>query len=126
MLLIEQRLYRFGDFTLDIKEKVLLRNDRPVLITPKTFELLYVLVKNYGHIVEKNTLLNEVWPDSFVEDSNLTFTIRQLRKALEDDARNPIFLETVPRRGYRFIAEIEEIRPEEKIIEAAPVHKVLV
>ena len=78
-------------------------------LTPKMYEMLLVLIKNRGEVVEKETLLKEVWPDSFVEEGNITFNIRQLRKALDDDAQSPKFIETVPRRGYRFIAEVDEV-----------------
>src|SRR5688572_29406405 len=81
------------------------------------FDLLLVLVQNPGRVLGKETLLKEVWPDSFVEEGNITFNIRQLRKALEDDAQSPIFIETVPRRGYRFIAPVEEIDPSVNTLE---------
>ncbi len=103
-------LYSFGDFSFDTDERVLLRNEKPVPLTPKTFDLLQVLVENHGRIVEKEKLMSEVWADSFVEDSNLTFTVRQLRKTLADDAHQPTYIETVPRRGCRFIAEVREFR----------------
>jgi len=100
--------FEFGDFLLDTKEKVLLRQGKLLAITPKVFQLLLVLVENHGHIVEKSTLIELVWTDSFVEESNLTFTMRQLRKILGDDKRHPRFVETISRRGYRFIAEVRE------------------
>jgi DNA-binding winged helix-turn-helix (wHTH) protein len=102
-------LYEFGGFSFDAEKKVLLRDGKPAQMTPKTLKLLQVLVENQGQIVEKEKLMAEVWADSFVEDSNLTFTVRQLRKALGDDAREPIYVETIPRRGYRFIAEVREV-----------------
>ena len=101
-------LYEFGDFSFDAEGKVLRRSGKPVPLTPKTLELLQVLIKNHGRIVEKEELMSELWADSFVEDSNLTFTVRQLRKFLADSAREPTYIETVPRRGYRFIAEVRE------------------
>lgn len=107
----EQQLYRFGAFALRADENVLHRDGKAVPLTPKMFDMLLVLVKNRGQIVEKETLLKEVWPDSFVEEGNITFNIRQLRKALGDDAQSPIFIETVPRRGYRFIADVEQLSP---------------
>ena len=100
--------FEFDEFVLDTSEKILLRNGDAVPITPKVFELLLVLVENHGHIVEKETLMDRVWTNSFVEDSNLTFTIRQLRKLLGDDTQNPRFIETVPKRGYRFVAKTVE------------------
>jgi Tol biopolymer transport system component/DNA-binding winged helix-turn-helix (wHTH) protein len=102
-------LYKFGEFVLDIEEKILKRDDKRLPLTPRAFDLLRVLVSNNGRIVEKQKLMDEVWADSFVEEGNLTFTIRQLRKIFGDDARNPMYIETVPRRGYRFIHKVENI-----------------
>lgn len=73
------------------------------------FEMLRVLIQNGGQVVDKDTLLKKVWPDSFVEEGNISFNIRQLRKLLGDDAQSPIYIETIPRRGYRFIAQVEEV-----------------
>lgn len=108
MALAIKHLYRFGEFTVDGDQKVLLRNGSPLPLAPKVFETLLVLVGNSGRIVEKEELISRLWPDSFVEESNLTFNIQQLRKALGDSARQPRFIETVARRGYRFIAEVSE------------------
>ncbi|MDQ4120952.1 MAG: winged helix-turn-helix domain-containing protein [Acidobacteriota bacterium] len=102
-------IYKFENYLLDLNERVLLRDGKPLPVTPKVFHLLTILVKNHGRIVEKEKLLSEIWADSFVEEGNLTFNVRMLRKALGDDAAKPTFIETVPRRGYRFIAEVEEI-----------------
>ena len=104
---LETKRFEFEGFVLDADEKVLLRQDQPVQITPKIFQLLQVLVENQGHIVEKVVLMDKVWAGSFVEESNLTFSIRQLRKILGDDKQHPRFIETIPRRGYRFIANVE-------------------
>src|SRR6266480_2549155 len=98
--------HRFGEFTVDGDQKVLLRNDSPLPLAPKVFDTLLILLANRGRIVEKEELMKRLWPDSFVEESNLTFNIQQLRKALGDSARQPRFIETVARRGYRFIAEV--------------------
>jgi Tol biopolymer transport system component/DNA-binding winged helix-turn-helix (wHTH) protein len=107
-----RHLYRFEKFALIADENVLQRDGVGVPLTPKMYEMLLVLVRNHGQIVEKETLFKEVWPDSFVEEGNIAFNIRQLRKALEDDAQAPTYIETVPRRGYRFIAQVEEILAE--------------
>lgn len=106
---VETQNFQFGEFVLDLKEKVLLRDQKPLAITPKTFLLLLTLVENHGRIVEKERLMNAVWADSFVEEGNLSFTISLLRKALDDDKHDPRFIETVPRRGYRFIAEVAQV-----------------
>ncbi len=105
---METKRFEFCNYLLDIRERVLLREGQPLPITPKTFKLLRVLVENPGRIVEKEEIIQSVWADSFVEDGNLAFTMRLLRKALEDDRQNPRFVETVPRRGYRFIADVKE------------------
>jgi DNA-binding winged helix-turn-helix (wHTH) protein len=105
-MLPESQKFEFGEFLLDAKEKRLLRNDKLVAITPKAFELLLVLVSNHGSLVEKNELISSVWAESFVEEANLPFTIGLLRKALGDNAQQPTFIETVPKRGYRFIADV--------------------
>ena len=101
------RLYRFGEFTLDAEQKVLLRQGKPLLLAPKVVETLLILVQNSGRIIEKEEMMARLWPDTFVEESNLTYTIVQLRKALGDDARHPRHIETIPKRGYRFISETE-------------------
>lgn len=100
-------LYRFGDFVFDAEEGVLTREGAAVSLTPKMFEVLKVLIGRRGRIVSKDDLMKAVWPDSFVEEGNLAVTIRQLRKALDDDARRPAFIETIPRRGYKFVADVQ-------------------
>ncbi|MGH9949419.1 MAG: winged helix-turn-helix domain-containing protein [Pyrinomonadaceae bacterium] len=104
----KKRLYRFGIFALDTDENVLRRDGERLPLTPKMFDLLLVLVQSHGKILDKDTLLKEVWPDSFVEEGNIAFNVRQLRKVLDDDAQSPTFIETIPRRGYRFIAKVED------------------
>ena len=108
--------YRFGEFAIDLEQRVLLRRKQPVPLTPKVFDTLLVLVERHGRIVSKDELMNRLWPDSFVEDSNLIFNVQQLRKALGDDARNPMFIETIARRGYRFIADVEECLTDEAAV----------
>jgi DNA-binding winged helix-turn-helix (wHTH) protein/Tol biopolymer transport system component len=103
---LETNSFEFGEFLLDRKEKVLLHRGKPLSITPKAFQLLQILVENHGHLVERDELLNTIWRDSFVEEGNLNFTIRLLRKALGDNKQKPSFIETVQTRGYRFIAEV--------------------
>jgi Tol biopolymer transport system component/DNA-binding winged helix-turn-helix (wHTH) protein len=103
--------YRFEEFTVDADQKVLLRNERPLALPPKVFDTLLILVRSSGRIVEKEELISQIWPETFVEESNLTVNIQQLRKVLGDNARQPRFIETVSRRGYRFIAEVKENSP---------------
>lgn len=102
------QLYRFKEFLLDVGEKVLLKNGEEISITPKAFHLLQILVENHGAIVKKDRLFSEIWTNSFVEEGNLAFTARILRKVLGDDAKHPVFIETVPRKGYRFIANVSD------------------
>ena len=92
-MLLETHNFEFGEYVLDPREKVLFRDGTPVQITPKVFQLLSALIKRQGHLVEKAVLMETVWPDSFVEDSNLTFNITQLRKALGDCRDSPRFIE---------------------------------
>jgi len=102
------RYYRFGEFTVDADQRILLRKDKPLPIPPKVFDTLLILVENSGRIVTKEELMSRLWPNTFVEESNLPYNVQQLRKLLGDDARRPHYVETVSRRGYRFIAKVEE------------------
>ena len=101
-------LYDFDNFRLDLAEKVLLRDGEFIPLTPKVFETLQVFVENPGRLIEKDELMQKLWHEQFVEESNLTFNIKMLRKALSDSASKPRFIETVPKRGYRFIAEVHK------------------
>ncbi|MGH9905296.1 MAG: winged helix-turn-helix domain-containing protein, partial [Pyrinomonadaceae bacterium] len=104
----ERHFYEFGPFRLDAAERVLLRGPDLVPLTPKVFDILLALVERGGHIVEKDDLMKRVWPDSFVEEGNLTQNVSLLRKALGETPGGPQFIETVSRRGYRFVATIRE------------------
>ena len=101
--------YQFDSFVIDVEEQVLLRDDQMVPLTPKAFETLLLLVRHQGSIVTKQKILDTLWPDVFVEESNITFNITRLRKALGDTKRGSTYIETVPRRGYRFKAEVKEV-----------------
>jgi DNA-binding winged helix-turn-helix (wHTH) protein/TolB-like protein/Flp pilus assembly protein TadD len=98
-------VYAFGPFLLDIRERRLLRDAEVVPLTLKAFDLLQILVENQGHLLQKEELLRRVWPDAIVEENNLTVTISALRKALDEGPTDRQYIETVPRRGYRFVAE---------------------
>ena len=100
--------YDFGPFRLDLSEHMLLRDGHPVPLTPKIFDVLRVLVQNGGHLVEKDRLLKEVWPDSFVEEGTLNRSVSVLRKALGENPSGQKYIETVPKRGYRFVAPVKE------------------
>src|SRR5687767_5747421 len=99
-------LYAFGPFLLDTRERRLLRDGEVVPLTLKAFDLLQVLVENQGHLLQKEELLRRVWPDAAVEENNLTVTISALRKALDEGPTDRQYIETVPRRGYRFVADL--------------------
>ena len=103
--------YQFGPFTLDMRDKFLLRDGKVIPLTPKVFEVLAVLVQSHGHVVGKDQIMKSVWPDSFVEESNLTQNISVLRRALGDGNEDGQLIETVPRRGYRFTAPVRELTP---------------
>ena len=107
--LLQKRVYEFGNFRLDTAERVLQSAGRPISITPKALELLTVLVENRGHIVAKEDLMRQVWPGTFVEENNLAFNVSVLRKLFGESGAAPRYIETIPKRGYRFIAEVIEI-----------------
>ena len=117
--------YEFGEFTIDSVERVLLREGEPVPLTSKVFDLLLLLVENNGHVVEKEKLMKEIWPDTFVEEGNLTQNISLLRKVLSDERHR--YIQTIPRRGYRFVGHVHEVSDEsELIIEEHSVARVVV
>jgi DNA-binding winged helix-turn-helix (wHTH) protein/TolB-like protein len=103
------KFYEFGPFRLNVTERLLLRDREVVPLTPKVLDTLVVLVENSGHVLDKNELMQTLWPDSFVEESSLTQNISLLRRALgeTDDGRQ--FIETMPKRGYRFVVGVREI-----------------
>src|SRR5262249_21541177 len=102
-----KHFYAFGPFRLDSRERVLLRGGQPVPLNPKVVETLLLLVENAGHLVGKDELMKRVWPDAFVEEGNLTKNIFFLRKALGRGDEGREYIETVPRRGYRFVAKVQ-------------------
>lgn len=106
-----KHFYEFGPFQLDPVERVLTRTGTPVPLTPKAFDTLLVLVRRSGHTVEKEELFKEVWRDTFVEDGNLAVNIFALRKALGEGNAGRDYIETIPKRGYKFTAEVREIDP---------------
>jgi eukaryotic-like serine/threonine-protein kinase len=98
--------HAFGSFRLDSAERLLLRGGEQISLTPKAFDLLVYLVEHAGRLVTKQELMNALWPDTFVEDSNLTFTVSALRKALGDNQAGAQYIQTVHTRGYRFVAPV--------------------
>ena len=108
MALKAKHLYTFGPYQLEAQERVLRRDGQPVTLPPKDLETLLVLVERAGHIVEKEELLEKVWPGVFVEEGNLTRHIFNLRQVLGDRPDGRKYIETIPRRGYRFVAAVQE------------------
>lgn len=108
----QRRLYEFGPFRLDSAEDLLLRNGQRVYLTPKDLELLRLLVENHGRIMKKEELMRRVWPDAFVEEGNLNRHVSTIRKALGERRGENRYIETVQRRGYRFVAHVTEVRGE--------------
>jgi TolB-like protein/DNA-binding winged helix-turn-helix (wHTH) protein/Tfp pilus assembly protein PilF len=102
-------VFEFGTFRLDPAERLLLSNEAPVPLPPKAFDALVILVRSRGRLLGKDDLLKAVWPDSVVEESNLTQHVSILRKALRDGDDGLKYIETVPRHGYRFVAEVREV-----------------
>jgi DNA-binding winged helix-turn-helix (wHTH) protein/TolB-like protein/tetratricopeptide (TPR) repeat protein len=113
-------VYAFGPFLLDTRERRLLRDGQPVPLTIKAFDLLEVLATNDGRLLLKEELLRLVWPDAVVEENNLTVTISALRKALGEGPTDRQYIETVPRRGYRFVADLRELADEHTAGAAVP------
>jgi DNA-binding winged helix-turn-helix (wHTH) protein/TolB-like protein len=103
------QFYEFGRFRVKSDDRVLLRGGELVPLTPKAFDILLTLLENDGRIVNKDDLMKKVWPNTFVEEGNLTQNVSLLRKALGESANGPQFIETVPRRGYRFVAPVNRV-----------------
>ncbi len=112
MLLQIQEIYEFGPFRLDPGEGRLLRGEQIVALTPKAFETLSLLVQKSGHLVKKDELIERIWHDTIVEESNLNVIIHTLRKALGDDPTQSKYIETVSKRGYRFVADVRKVGDE--------------
>jgi len=110
-----KQLYEFGPYRLDPEKRVLLRGHEPVPLQMKAFETLLVLVRHSEQVVLKDDLMKTVWPDTFVEESNLTQNIFVLRKALGDETGDRHYIVTIPGRGYRFVEKVRAI-PEEEIL----------
>ncbi|MBS1807139.1 MAG: winged helix-turn-helix domain-containing protein [Acidobacteria bacterium] len=108
-------LYQFGPFRLDPQERLLWRTDEIVWLTPKAFDTLLVLLENSGQLVSKDDLMDRVWPNTYVEEANLAQNVSTLRKALGENSDGIKYIETLPRRGYRFVAPVQKIPAEKSI-----------
>ncbi len=105
----KRKIYEFGEFRLDVSERHLWKADELLTPPPKVFDLLALLVENQGHLLEKTEIVEELWGESFVEEANLNVNISALRRILGEAPTENRFIETVPRRGYRFVAEVREV-----------------
>src|SRR2546430_9106999 len=103
-----RQIYEFGPFRLNVNKRLLLKGDATVPLTSKAFDTLLALIENSGEVLEKDSLLNRVWPDTIVEEKNLTIAISTLRKALGETPSEHQFIVTVPGRGYKFVATVRE------------------
>src|SRR5262252_9009786 len=98
--------YFFDDVVVDCAGLRVQKGDEPRKITPRAFEVLVYLAEHQGRIVEKQELFDQIWKERFVTDNALSRIIKEIRQVIGDDADAPRYIETVPRRGYRFIAEV--------------------
>jgi DNA-binding winged helix-turn-helix (wHTH) protein/TolB-like protein/Tfp pilus assembly protein PilF len=109
MELQTKHFYEFGSYRVDVAERMLLREGSPLQLSPKAFDTLLALLESAGRTLKKEELMKKVWPNTFVEEANLAVNISSIRKALGETPGGARFIETVPRRGYRFVAEVKEI-----------------
>jgi len=103
---MSRRFYLFDGFRVDASERLLFKESREVSLTPKVFDTLLVLLENSSHVLTKKELMEKVWPDSFVEENNLAQNISILRKALGEGKEGEQYIQTVPKRGYRFVGDV--------------------
>ena len=102
--------YEFGEFHVNTKKRLLLRNGDSVALTPKVFDTLLYLLQHQGEVVEKSELMRAIWPDTAVEENNLSQNISCLRRILGENRGANLYIATVPGRGYRFTAAVEAVR----------------
>src|SRR5262249_47596903 len=104
-----RQLYEFGPFRLNVDERLLMRDGRMTPLPPKVFDTLLVLVENSGRVVSKDELMQSLWPDTFVEESNLPQTTSQLRGARGEGAAAALYMEPIPKRGSGFVAGVQSL-----------------
>ena len=104
-----KHFYAFGPFQLDASECVLTLDGKSIPLAPKAFEALVILVENAGHLVDKDDLMKRLWPDSFVEEGNVAKHVSLLRAVLGEATNGREYIETVPKRGYRFVEDVTEV-----------------
>lgn len=120
-----QDLYEFGPFVLNTGEQTLTREGHPISLTPKTYDVLLLLVKNRGHLLTKKEIMDAAWPDSFVDESNLTQQVSLIRRALGEAANEARYIVTIPGRGYRFAAEVKHVPAPESVPPRSPKRRAL-
>ena len=113
-----QTILRFGVFELDYSGNRLLKNGRTVKLQPQPFKLLFLLACRSGQLVTRDDIRAALWTgDTYVDfDQGVNFTIKQVREALDDDADRPLYIQTVPKRGYRFVAPVDSVPPQEDAV----------
>src|SRR5918996_2068462 len=111
-----KRFYLFDGFRVDPTERLLFKENREVALTPKVFDTLLALLENSSHVLTKKELMQLVWPDSFVEENNLAQNISILRKALGESKEGEHYIQTVPKRGYRFVADVSSSGGDEETV----------
>src|SRR5579863_7353083 len=107
-----KQLLEFGPFRVDPEQRLLLRDQQPIPLSPKAFDLLLVLASRGGQVVLKDDLMKQLWPDTFVEESNLGQHVFQLRKALGERPQDHTYIVTIPGRGYRFVPQVRTLDPD--------------
>jgi Tol biopolymer transport system component/DNA-binding winged helix-turn-helix (wHTH) protein len=124
----KQFFYEFGSFRVDPVNRLLFRNDELLPLQPKMFDTLLLLIENRGQLIQKDELMSRLWPDTVVEESNLTQNVYVLRKLLGNDPQGDRYIETIPKRGYRFTANVQEVRQqsEELILERQTISRIVV
>jgi DNA-binding winged helix-turn-helix (wHTH) protein/tetratricopeptide (TPR) repeat protein len=124
----EKDSYEFGPFRLDAGERRLLRDENPVSLAPKVFDTLLALIENAARLVSKEELINRLWPNTFVEEATLARNISDLRRALGESSGEAKYIETVPKSGYRFIAEVRRVHSHDStvIVERRTLSRVVV
>ncbi|MCD9186407.1 MAG: alpha/beta fold hydrolase [Pyrinomonadaceae bacterium] len=120
------QIYKFGKFTVDAAERLLFDGKQTISLTPKAFDTLLLLIENGGHVLSKEEIMEKVWADSFVEENNLAQNISALRRALGEGVDGAKFIETVSKRGYRFIAPVETGEAEKNSIIIEKIHATVV
>ena len=119
----QREIYEFGHFRLDVAEHVIREGDRLVTLKPKVFETLVLLVRNAGHLIPKQELLSRLWPDTVVDETNLNRNIWLIRRALGEQHGAPGYIETVPRVGYRFVAQVRRVDGEPETNAPKPIEE---